>query len=61
MIGTVKIEGIHKTYIAKQRKGLFKAEKRPVEALKNMDLENVYLSPAARALLEADPDSAPAP
>ena len=38
MIGTVKIEAISKTYLTKQRKGIFKSEKRPVEALKSINL-----------------------
>lgn len=39
MQGQVKIENLSKTYIAKQRKGLFKATRRPVEALKGVSLE----------------------
>ncbi len=39
MNGTVRTENLSKTYLAKQRKGLFKSEKRPVEALKNVSLE----------------------
>lgn len=39
MIGAVRIESLSKTYLAKQRKGLFKSEKRSVEALKNISLE----------------------
>ena len=38
MIGTVKIEAISKTYLTKQRKGIFKSEKRPVEPLKSINL-----------------------
>lgn len=38
MNGSVKIEALSKTYIAKQRKGLFRSEKRPVEALKSVSL-----------------------
>jgi ABC-2 type transport system ATP-binding protein len=36
MNGTVKIDNLSKTYITKQRKGLFKSEKRPVKALKQI-------------------------
>ncbi|MBI4771675.1 MAG: ABC transporter ATP-binding protein [Chloroflexi bacterium] len=39
MIGQVKIEKLSKTYLARQRKGLFKATVKPVEALKNVSLE----------------------
>ena len=39
MQGQVKIENLSKTYIAKQRQGLFKATRRPVEALKGVSLE----------------------
>jgi ABC-2 type transport system ATP-binding protein len=39
MIGAVNIHNLSKTYITKQRKGLFSAEKRAVEALKNISLE----------------------
>jgi ABC-2 type transport system ATP-binding protein len=39
MIGAVNIHNLSKTYITKQRKGLFRAEKRAVEALKNISLE----------------------
>ncbi len=35
-IGTVRIENLAKTYITKQRKGIFKSEKREVEALKGV-------------------------
>jgi ABC-2 type transport system ATP-binding protein len=33
MNGTVKVEGLSKTYFTRQRKGLFRSEQRPVEAL----------------------------
>ncbi len=39
MQGTVVIEEIQKTYQTRQRKGLFKSEKRSVEALKGVNLE----------------------
>ena len=39
MQGQVKIEKLSKTYNAKQRKGLFKAERRTVEALKGVSFE----------------------
>ncbi len=38
MSGSVRVENLGKTYIAKQRKGLFKSEKRAVEALKPISL-----------------------
>jgi ABC-2 type transport system ATP-binding protein len=37
--GTVRIENLTKTYLARERKGLFKSEKRPVEALKGVSLD----------------------
>ena len=39
MQGQVKIEELSKTYTAKQRKGLFKTERRTVEALKGVSFE----------------------
>jgi ABC-2 type transport system ATP-binding protein len=39
VIGTVRVEKISKTYWAKERKGLFKSEKRSVEALKEISME----------------------
>ena len=39
MFGTVRVEHIRKTYQVRQRKGLFKSEKRQVEALKDISLE----------------------
>jgi ABC-2 type transport system ATP-binding protein len=39
MPGTVKVENIAKVYETKQRKGLFKSERRDVEALKGVSLE----------------------
>lgn len=39
MPGTVHTKNLSKTYIAKQRKGLFKSEKREVEALKGINLD----------------------
>ncbi|MEK6575378.1 MAG: ABC transporter ATP-binding protein [Chloroflexota bacterium] len=39
MQGQVAIEKLTKTYVVKQRKGLFKAEKKNVEALKGVSLE----------------------
>jgi len=39
MQGQVKIEKLSKTYTAKQRKGLFKTERRTVEALKGVSFE----------------------
>jgi ABC-2 type transport system ATP-binding protein len=39
MIGTVRIENLSKTYLAKQRQGLFKSKKRAVEALKDVSLD----------------------
>lgn len=39
MQGQVVIEKLTKTYVVKQRKGLFKAEKKNVEALKGVSLE----------------------
>lgn len=38
MSSSIRIENLAKTYIAKQRKGLFKSEKRRVEALKSISL-----------------------
>ncbi len=38
MSSSVRIENITKTYLTKQRKGLFKSEKRAVEALKSISL-----------------------
>lgn len=38
-IGTVRIENLSKTYLTRQRKGIFKSEKREVEALKGVSLE----------------------
>ncbi len=35
----IKIENISKTFISKERKKLFRAKKRKIEALKNIDLE----------------------
>ena len=35
----VKVENLTKTYLARERKGLFKSVKRPVEALKGISLE----------------------
>ncbi len=35
----IKIENISKTFISKERKKLFRAKKRKIEALKNVDLE----------------------
>ena len=37
--GAVRVENLSKTYLARERKGLFKAEKRPVEALKGISLD----------------------
>jgi ABC-2 type transport system ATP-binding protein len=37
--GTVRVEKISKTYWAKERKGLLKSVKRPVEALKEISME----------------------
>ena len=39
MQGQVKTENLSKTYLTKQRKGLFKSEKKQVEALKGVSLE----------------------
>jgi len=39
MQGQVAIEKLTKTYVVKQRKGLFKAEKKNVQALKGVSLE----------------------
>jgi ABC-2 type transport system ATP-binding protein len=39
MMGTVRIEKLTKTYQVCQRKGLFKSEKREIEALKDFSLE----------------------
>ena len=39
MTGTVHTKNLSKTYITKQRKGLFKSEKGEVEALKDINLE----------------------
>lgn len=39
MSGTVHINNLAKTYIARQRKGLFKSEQREVHALKGISLE----------------------
>jgi ABC-2 type transport system ATP-binding protein len=38
-LGTVRIENLSKTYHTRQRKGVFKSEKREVEALKGVSLE----------------------
>jgi ABC-2 type transport system ATP-binding protein len=38
-VGTVRTENLTKTYITRQRKGLFKSEKHAVEALKQISLE----------------------
>jgi ABC-2 type transport system ATP-binding protein len=37
--GTVRVENLTKTYLTRERKGLFKAEKQPVEALKGVSLD----------------------
>lgn len=39
MQGQVKIEGLTKTYVVKQRKGLFKSEENQVQALKGISFE----------------------
>lgn len=39
MIGKVSVQKLSKTYVTKERKGLFKSEKREVEALKGISLE----------------------
>lgn len=39
MIGTVRVEKISKTYWARERKGLIKSVKRPVEALKEISMD----------------------
>jgi len=39
MLGTVRVEGLSKTYTVRQRKGLFKSEKRAVEALRGVTLD----------------------
>jgi ABC-2 type transport system ATP-binding protein len=39
MIGAVQIHDLSKTYLTKQRKGLFRTEKHAVEALQNISLE----------------------
>ena len=39
MLSPVVAENLSKTYLVRQRKGLFKSEKRPVEALKEISLE----------------------
>ena len=39
MIGTVQADDLSKVYQTKQRKGLFKAERRDVEALRDVSLE----------------------
>jgi ABC-2 type transport system ATP-binding protein len=39
MTPIVRTENLSKTYITKQRKGLFKSTKRPVEALQGITLE----------------------
>jgi ABC-2 type transport system ATP-binding protein len=39
MTPPVRIENLSKTYTVRQRKGLFKSEKRAVEALKNVNLQ----------------------
>jgi ABC-2 type transport system ATP-binding protein len=38
-IGTLRVESVSKTYIARQRKGLFRSEKHQVEALKDISLK----------------------
>ena len=37
--GTIQTKGLSKTYITRQRKGIFKSTQQPVEALKSVDLE----------------------
>lgn len=39
MLGQVKIENLTKTYLTRQRRGLFKSEKKSVEALKGVSFE----------------------
>jgi ABC-2 type transport system ATP-binding protein len=39
MASPVVIENLSKTYLARQRKGLFRSEKRPVEALKDISFD----------------------
>lgn len=39
MLGQVTVESLSKTYLTRQRQGLFKSEKKSVEALKNISLE----------------------
>ncbi|MCK6624767.1 MAG: ABC transporter ATP-binding protein [Anaerolineae bacterium] len=39
MLGQVKVENLSKTYLTRQRQGLFKSQKKSVEALKNISLE----------------------
>ncbi len=38
MLGTVRVEELSKTYLVKERKGMFKSEQREVEALKSVSL-----------------------
>lgn len=39
MLGQVKVENLSKTYLTRQRQGLFRSEKKSVEALKSISLE----------------------